>query len=124
MQVDLSRLDRLLSAIDFHIDAAGLGDDLPPAAPRAVIAHPHHEDSLHTQRDHIRTVVWATGHRRSYPWLSVPVLDQCGEIRQHHGRTRIRSAGRRTYRLGLSPHEVALFRVEGEERLREEGAGG
>ena len=81
------RLDRLLSAIDFHIDAAGLGDDLPPAAPRAVIAHPHHEDSLHTQRDHIRTVVWATGHRRSYPWLSVPVLDQCGEIRQHHGRT-------------------------------------
>ena len=81
------RLDRLLSAIDSHIDAAGLGDDLPPAAPRAVIANPRHEDSLHTQRDHIRTVIWATGHRRSYPWLSIPVLDERGEIRQHHGRT-------------------------------------
>jgi putative flavoprotein involved in K+ transport len=32
-------------------------------------------------------VVWATGHRRSYPWLQLPVLDHHGEIRQHRGAT-------------------------------------
>jgi putative flavoprotein involved in K+ transport len=81
------RLARLLSDIDAHIDAAGLGDDLPPAAPRAPVADSRHEESLHAQRDNIGVVLWATGHRRSYPWLSVPVLDERGEIRQHHGRT-------------------------------------
>lgn len=35
----------------------------------------------------VRTVVWATGFRRSYPWLHVPVLDQRGEIRHHAGVT-------------------------------------
>jgi putative flavoprotein involved in K+ transport len=35
----------------------------------------------------IGSVVWATGHRRSYPWLSVPVLDETGEIRPRHGVT-------------------------------------
>ena len=35
----------------------------------------------------IRTVLWATGHRREYPWLQVPVLDATGEIRQHRGVT-------------------------------------
>ena len=33
--------------------------------------------------------MWATGHRRSYPWLRLPLLDQHGEIRQHRGRTPI-----------------------------------
>jgi putative flavoprotein involved in K+ transport len=32
-------------------------------------------------------VIWATGYRRSYPWLHVPVLDAHGEIRQHRGVT-------------------------------------
>jgi putative flavoprotein involved in K+ transport len=81
------RLDRLLSDIDAYIDAAGLGHDLLAAAPRAVVAHPQHEEFVDTRRDNIRTVLWATGHRRSYPWLSVPVLDERGEIRQHHGHT-------------------------------------
>ena len=36
----------------------------------------------------INTIVWATGHRRSYPWLRpLPVLDTQGEIRQYRGRT-------------------------------------
>ncbi len=32
-------------------------------------------------------VVWATGHRRVYPWLQIPVLDALGEIRQRRGVT-------------------------------------
>ena len=35
----------------------------------------------------IRTVIWATGYRRRYPWLQVPVLDAAGEIRHTAGRT-------------------------------------
>jgi len=31
--------------------------------------------------------VWATGYRRSYPWLRLPVLDPSGEICQRRGRT-------------------------------------
>jgi putative flavoprotein involved in K+ transport len=37
----------------------------------------------------ISSVVWATGYRRSYPWLQLPVLDQDGEIGQHRGRTQV-----------------------------------
>jgi putative flavoprotein involved in K+ transport len=32
-------------------------------------------------------VIWATGHRRSYPWMHLPVLDERGEIRQRQGVT-------------------------------------
>jgi putative flavoprotein involved in K+ transport len=32
-------------------------------------------------------VLWATGYRRTYPWLLAPVLDADGEIRQRRGRT-------------------------------------
>jgi putative flavoprotein involved in K+ transport len=35
----------------------------------------------------IRTVVWATGYVRRYPWLRVPVLDAAGEIRHQGGVT-------------------------------------
>ncbi len=35
----------------------------------------------------IRSVIWATGYRRRYPWLHVPVLDAAGEIVQTAGRT-------------------------------------
>ena len=32
-------------------------------------------------------MVWATGFRRAYPWLKLPVLDERGEIRQDGGVT-------------------------------------
>jgi len=35
----------------------------------------------------ITSVIWATGHRRSYPWLALPVLDPAGEILHHRGVT-------------------------------------
>jgi putative flavoprotein involved in K+ transport len=35
----------------------------------------------------IRTIVWATGFRREYPWLHVPVLDSRGEIVHDGGIT-------------------------------------
>jgi putative flavoprotein involved in K+ transport len=45
----------------------------------------------------IRTVVWATGFRRSYPWLKADVLDEQGEIRHDGGVT----AAPGLYVLGL-----------------------
>lgn len=33
----------------------------------------------------IKTVIWATGFQRRYPWLKVPVLDDRGEIRHEGG---------------------------------------
>ena len=36
----------------------------------------------------IRTVVWATGFTRHYPWLHLPVLDRDGSIR-HAGESPI-----------------------------------
>ena len=35
--------------------------------------------------ENIRTVVWATGYERRYPWLKLPVLDDRGEIRHDGG---------------------------------------
>ena len=37
----------------------------------------------------VATVVWATGYRRSYPWLQVPALGADGEIAHRHGIAQI-----------------------------------
>jgi putative flavoprotein involved in K+ transport len=83
-----ARQRRLLGRIDEHIDANGLHHEVlqpwraRPLAPISMLT------DLDLRAAGIRTVLWATGHRRSYPWLRLPgVLDQHGEIRQHRGRT-------------------------------------
>jgi putative flavoprotein involved in K+ transport len=35
----------------------------------------------------VSTVIWATGHRRSYPWLHVPTVVADGEIVHRYGVT-------------------------------------
>ncbi len=42
---------------------------------------------LNLHAEGIGTVIWATGYRRQYPWLHVPVLDGRGEIRHTGGVT-------------------------------------
>ena len=81
------RLDRLLDRIDRYAAKAGLLTEVdPPDRPR------HFADSSIASGapeniDGVRSVIWATGYRREYPWLHVPVLDATGEIRQYSGRT-------------------------------------
>jgi putative flavoprotein involved in K+ transport len=43
--------------------------------------------SLDLRAERITSVVWATGFRRSYPWLKARVLDERGEIRHREGVT-------------------------------------
>lgn len=80
-------LRRLLDTIDGYIDANGLGSEvLAPECP-APVALPAEVTELDLRAAGIRVVVWATGHRRAYPWLRLPVFDDHGEIRQRLGRT-------------------------------------
>jgi putative flavoprotein involved in K+ transport len=81
------RLRRLLAKIDHHVEANGMQSDvLEPERP-AIISVRRPVRELDLRAAGIRNVIWATGYRRSYPWLQVPVLDQAGEIRQRRGCT-------------------------------------
>lgn len=91
------RLDRTLCTLDRYAEESGLAPELfEPHRPEPVpVVTPPTEIDLRTAG--ISTVLWATGYRRSYPWLQVPVLDQRGEIQQRYGITD--TAG--LYTLGL-----------------------
>lgn len=78
------RLARLLGRIDGHADRHGA----VPADPVRPVALPPAPRALDLAARTIRTVIWATGFRRAYPWLDVPeALDDGGELVQRHGIT-------------------------------------
>jgi putative flavoprotein involved in K+ transport len=81
------RLESLLTQIDGHISATGLDGELLEAAPLDRLRATEPVTRLDAGAAGIGTVVWATGYRRSYPWLQVPVLDERGEIIQRRGVT-------------------------------------
>jgi len=90
------KLDRLLERIDAFIDetlmAATAQDRRPPIVTGDVPVE------LNLRDAGISTVLWATGYRRRYPWLNVPVLNIRGEIIHDAGVTP--AAG--IYALGLN----------------------
>ena len=81
---------RTLERIDAH---AGGGPGEPPAPVRLAET----PSSLDLERERIATIVWATGYRRAYPWLRVPVLGHGGEIVHRRGVTPVQGL----YALGL-----------------------
>jgi putative flavoprotein involved in K+ transport len=82
------RLGSVLRRIDAYAHAVGLEDEVLPRPPEPSGIRPGDPLSeLDLAGAGIRSVVWATGYRRSYPWLHVPVLDRAGEIRHVHGTT-------------------------------------
>ena len=82
-----ARLRRLLARIDAYAGAAGLAEEILPAAPVAPVRAAGAATELDLAAAGIRTVLWATGYRRAYRWLHVPVLDPAGEIRHTAGVT-------------------------------------
>ena len=81
------RLRRLLARIDRYAEQSGLAGTLPPARPVPPVRVAADLPDLDLRAAGITTVVSATGYRREYPWLQVPVLDPAGEIRQDRGVT-------------------------------------
>ncbi|HEX6311557.1 MAG TPA: NAD(P)/FAD-dependent oxidoreductase [Acidimicrobiia bacterium] len=81
-----ARLTRLLDRVDEHAAGTGLDAEVEPPCRPAPFA-PRGLTSLDLGRTGVTNVVWATGYRRSYPWLHVPVLDAAGEIRHRGGIT-------------------------------------
>ena len=79
----LTRIDRYIESIGFE----GVAEAALPFAPSWTLAMPDPPTRLDLHAHGIRTVIWATGFRRAYPWLRVPVLDAHGEIRERHGIT-------------------------------------
>ena len=78
----LGRLDRMaqITGLDRLIDAP---EPFAPLWPAFLTA----PTELHLKATDIGSVIWATGYRRSYPWLKIPVLDVCGELMHRGGIT-------------------------------------
>jgi putative flavoprotein involved in K+ transport len=79
------KLRSLLRRIDRYAEAAGLAGEIDAAEPVREVPTAGGVAGLDLHHAGIRTVLWATGYRRAYPWLRVPVLTRTGEIRQTGG---------------------------------------
>jgi putative flavoprotein involved in K+ transport len=84
------KLAVLRQRIDAFMEQSGVSG-LEPAEPFAPLwprfSRATAPLTLDLHAEGIGTVVWATGFRRAYPWLAVPVLDAHGEIRHTSGVT-------------------------------------
>jgi putative flavoprotein involved in K+ transport len=81
------KMAEILTRIDQFIATTGVAATSPepfnPTWPLA--AGP--PDNLDLKDERIHTVIWATGYRRAYPWLRVPVFNAHGEITHKGGTT-------------------------------------
>jgi putative flavoprotein involved in K+ transport len=77
------RIDRFIAASGLE-SIAGEPGPFEPTWPAVIDATP---EVLDLEAAGIRSVVWATGFRRRYPWLRVPVLDRDGDICHQGGVT-------------------------------------
>jgi len=79
------KLDRVLGTIDRFIEESLMeAESSDRQAPLRVEEGPKEVDLRDAG---ISTVLWATGYRRRYPWLQVPVLNIRGEIIHDEGVT-------------------------------------
>lgn len=80
------QLAGLLAKIDGYIEASVTTPVPPPTAvPR--VPCPQAPTEVVFEAAGIRSIVWATGYERRYPWLDLPVLDERGDIRHRRGIT-------------------------------------
>jgi putative flavoprotein involved in K+ transport len=76
-----------LDRVDSFIARTGLGAEFPAEDRPRQIRVPEAPGLLDLEAEGINAVLWATGYRREYPWLRVPVLDANGELRHDGGVT-------------------------------------
>ena len=77
----------LLAKIDEYIESSGSPARAADRDSITAVKVPTAPSMIDLREENIRTVVWATGYQRHYPWLKVPVLDDRGEIRHEGGVT-------------------------------------
>jgi putative flavoprotein involved in K+ transport len=82
------RMIRTLERIDRFIDSSG--ESAPPSEIDQIwpFLKRGNASIIDLRRQNIKSVVWATGYRRRYDWLNVPVVDGNGEIIERGGVTR------------------------------------
>jgi putative flavoprotein involved in K+ transport len=81
------RLRRLLDRIDAHIAQRPDRHAIPPAEPFVPVEIPSGPPSLDLAAEAVRTIIWATGFRRHYPWLQVPGRGPDGDVAHVRGVT-------------------------------------
>lgn len=90
------RMRRVLAKIDRNVEATD-DRDVSSAEPVAPVTLHRAPPMLDLAEAEIATVIWATGYRRSYPWLSVDTFGEDGEISHSRGITAVPGL----YALGL-----------------------
>jgi putative flavoprotein involved in K+ transport len=82
-----TRMLRILDRIDGYIGDRGLEAPVADAAARIPVVADGDALALDLEKQGVRSIVWATGYVRRYPWLKAPVLDHRGEIVHRGGVT-------------------------------------
>ncbi len=75
-----ARRQRVLARIDAFIAAAGLDAPADPVAWQPQLLPQSGPSRIDLRAQGIATVIYATGYRRDYRWLDLPVLDARGEL--------------------------------------------
>jgi putative flavoprotein involved in K+ transport len=82
-----ARMGEQLDRVDSFIAQSGLGAEFPAEERPRRVRVPEPPGMLDLEAEGVGAVLWATGYRREYPWLRVPVLDANGELRHDGGVT-------------------------------------
>ncbi|MBK9312846.1 MAG: NAD(P)-binding domain-containing protein [Acidobacteria bacterium] len=83
-----AKMYKQLDRVDNFIARLGLETEYSAEDRPQNIRIPETRPVLDLEAEGVSTVLWATGYRREYPWLHVPVLDANGELEHDGGITR------------------------------------
>ncbi len=81
------RMHRVLDRIDDAIHRLSLGREMLAPDRPGHVAPVASTDTLDLHAQGITSIVWATGFRRQYDWIDLPIIDRRGEISQYRGIT-------------------------------------
>jgi putative flavoprotein involved in K+ transport len=79
------KLTRLLDRFDQWAESAGIEGLEEPDRPAPTVVRDDAPLMIDLRRRGIKTILWATGYRPDYSWLTLPVLDRRGRIRHQGG---------------------------------------